>query len=147
MIVDIPYHHSPPVTIFYAYAHEDEELCSVLQNHLSLLQRQGLISGWSDRRVEPGADWERVIDEHLMRASIILLLISPDFLASDYCYVVEMQRALQYHHRGAARVIPILLRPVDWDDAPFAHLQYLPHNGKALTQWDNQDVAFREVAH
>jgi DNA polymerase III delta prime subunit len=135
-----------PVKVFYSYAHEDEALCQELEKHLSLLQRQGLVTGWSDRQITPGKNWEEAIDERLMTASVILLLISPDFLASDYCYGIEMQQALERHRVKEACVIPVLLRPVDWQGAPFAHLQCLPRNGKSVTEWSNRDAAFRDVA-
>src|SRR5437588_4771006 len=101
---------APPVSIFYSYAREDEALRNKLEKHLSLLQRQGSIVTWYDRQIIPGTDWAHDIDSHLNQASIILLLISPDFLASDYCYNIEMQRALERHKVGEARVIPIILR-------------------------------------
>jgi hypothetical protein len=134
------------VTLFYSYAHEDEPLLDELNKHLSGLQRQRLIQAWHDRQIPAGADRAQEIDVHLESASIILLLISADFVASDYCYGIEMQRALQRHDEGSARVIPILLRPCEWEHTPFAILQALPRNGKAVTQWDNRDEAFREIA-
>src|SRR5437763_7317570 len=134
------------VTIFYAYAHEDERYRGQLEKHLSLLRQQGIISEWHDRKVMPGMDWARATDDHLQNASIILLLISPDFLASDYCYSVEMQRALERHKTGNTITIPILLRAVDWKDAPFAHLQCLPRNGRPIRTWRDRDVAFSEIA-
>ncbi len=134
-----------PITLFYSYAHEDELLRNQLEKHLSLLRRQGLISEWYDRQILAGDEWAHDIDEHLETAWIILLLISPDFLASDYCYDIEMRRALERHSRGEARVIPIILRPCDWRTSPFAHLQCLPRDGKPITEWDNQDTALREI--
>lgn len=135
-----------PITLFYSYAHEDELLRNKLEKHLSLLRRQGLISESHDRQIQAGDEWARDIDQHLEMASIILLLISPDFLASDYCYDIEMQHALERHRRGEARVIPIILRPVDWHSAPFVQLQCLPRDGKPITEWSNQDAAFRDIA-
>src|SRR5947209_131268 len=134
-----------PLTLFYSYAHEDEWLCNELGKHLSLLHRQGLISAWHDRQILPGDEWAHDIDAHLETASIVLLLISPDFLASDYCYDTEMKHALERHQRGEARVIPIILRPCDWQSSPFAHLQCLPHDGKAVTIWQNPDEAFLAI--
>ena len=134
------------VTLFYSYAHEDEPLRDALNKHLSGLQRHGLIQAWHDRQIPAGADRAQDIDRHLESASIILLLISADFVASDYCYGIEMQRALQRHDEGSARVIPILLRPCEWEHTTFAILQALPRNGKAVTQWPSRDEAFREIA-
>ena len=137
---------SPPVEVFYSYAHEDEALRAELEKHLSLLRRQGVISGWHDRHIAPGTDWAYAIDEHLERASVILLLVSADFLASDYSYGIEMRRALERHQAHEAAVIPILLRAVDWHGAPFAHLQALPTDAKAISTWRNRDAAYTNVA-
>lgn len=135
-----------PTTLFYAYAHEDEALCKHLELHLSSLHREGLLASWHDRDILPGADWAGDIDEHLNSAHIILLLVSASFLASDYCYDLEMQHALQRHRRGEAHVIPIILRPCDWSGAPFAKLRVLPLNAKPITSWDDQDEAFTQIA-
>lgn len=134
-----------PLSIFISYAHEDELMCEQLETHLSLLRRQGWIADWHDRQILAGQEWARAIDQHLETASIILLLISPDFLASDYCYDIEMRRALERHARSEAHVIPIILRPVDWTNAPFAALQCFPHDGRAVSQWSDPDLAFREI--
>jgi tetratricopeptide (TPR) repeat protein len=134
-----------PIKVFYSYAHEDEPYLKRLHTHLIMLRRAGLISTWYDRQIGPGTDWARTIDTHLEQAAIILLLVSPDFLASDYCYAIEMQRALQRHNADEARVIPIILRPCDWSHAPFTLLQCLPRDGKAITLWDNQDQAWDDV--
>src|SRR5260370_32199793 len=112
---------------------------------MRMLRRQELISSWHDSHILPGSDWAQAIDEHLEHASVMLLLISADFLASDYCYGIEMQRALERHQANEARVIPILLRPVDWDKAPFARLQALPTGAKPISTWRNRDAAFTDV--
>src|SRR6266487_546589 len=137
---------STPVEVFYSYAHEDEAFRNELEKHLSLLRRQGLITAWHDRHILPGADWAQAIDQHLERVSVILLLISADFLASDYCYGLEMRRALERHQANEARVIPILLRPVEWKGAPFAYLQALPTDAKPISTWRNRDAAFTDIA-
>src|SRR5450755_671783 len=134
-----------PVSIFLSYAHKDESLCDQLKAHLSLLQHQGLISTWHDRRILPGADWAQEIDTYLETAPIVLLLVSASFFASNYCIGVEMKRAMSRHEAGQARVIPILVRPCDWKGAPFVHLQILPKNAKAITAWNNRDKAWADV--
>ncbi len=134
------------VTVFYSYAHEDEKLRDELAKHLSLLKREGIIKEWHDRRIMPGDEWKNQIDHYLETAELILLLVSPDFMASDYCYDIEMQRALERHEEGAARVVPIILRPVDWAKARFAALQALPTDGRAVTDWPNRDRAFLVIA-
>jgi TIR domain len=137
---------SPLIELFYSYAHSDERLRKRLETHLSALRQQGVITEWHDRKIVAGTDWKQSIDTHLTTATIILLLISPDFLASDYCYGVEMQRALARHAAGDACVIPVILRPIDWQGTPFAHLQCVPTDAKPVTTWTNRDEAFRDVA-
>lgn len=141
---------SEPVTLFYSYAHEDEALRDQLDKHLRLLQRQGYLSTWYDRNIYAGDDRAKRIYSHLESAQVILLLISADFLASDYCYIGEMQRALARHAAGEARVIPIILRPVDWkQDALLSSLQALPTNGNPVTTWADPpyyDAAFEDIA-
>ena len=132
--------------VFYSFAHEDEGLRDELNKHLSLLERRGVISGWHDRNISGGLGWQSQIDEHLEQADIVLLLISADFLASDYCYGVEMTRALERDRLGQARVVPVILKPVDWEAAPFASLQALPKDARAVTEWSDSAQAFRDIA-
>lgn len=134
------------VEIFYSYSHKDEKLRDKLETHLSSLKIQGLIAGWHDRRIEAGQEWEGTIDEHLDSARVILLLISADFLASPYCYDVEVARAIERHEAGAARVIPVILKPCDWKETAFSKLQPLPKDGKPVTTWKNRDQAFTDIA-
>ncbi|HEY0753998.1 MAG TPA: FxSxx-COOH system tetratricopeptide repeat protein [Ktedonobacteraceae bacterium] len=134
-----------PLDIFCAYAPEDEYWYQKLNTHLSLLQRLEQISTWSANQAVAGSDWVEEINAHLKRAAIILLLISPDFLASDFCYSAEMQDALERQRMGATQVIPLLVRPVDWQGAPFAHLQVLPTQARFLATWENEDLAFASV--
>ncbi len=102
-----------PLRLFYIYAHEDEYLYRELDSHLRSLIRRGLIVISSAREVVSDIVWEKSIYQQIRTADIILLLISPDLMASDYTYGVEMKTALEMHERGEARVVPILLRPVD----------------------------------
>jgi TIR domain len=139
-----------PLNLFVSYAHKDEDLRDQLATHLRLLERQGVISSWHDRKISPGIDWVKDIDENLSTADIVLLLISSDFLASDYCYDEELQQALANHKSGRTRVIPVVLRPCDWTSAPFGNLQALPiahgTGAKPVTTWDNRDEAFLAIA-
>jgi hypothetical protein len=135
-----------PLAVFYSYSHKDEELRKQLETHLALLARNGLILPWHDRCIGAGDEWANQIDEHLRTAQIILLLVSPDFLASNYCFDIEMKAALERHAKRQAIVIPIVLRPCDWSGAPFARLEALPRDARAVTLWPNQDAAFAEIA-
>lgn len=132
--------------VFYSYSHKDEELRDELATQLTLFQRQGLIEAWHDRRITAGTEWKGKIHGSLERADIVLLLVSADFIASDYCYDVEMKRAMERHADGSARVIPIIIRDCKWQSAPFGRLQALPTNGKAVRTWTDRDTAWRNVA-
>jgi hypothetical protein len=132
-------------TLFFSYSHVDENLRDQLEIHLAGLRRQGLISSWHDRRIMAGEDFGDAIDNHIDTSDVILLLVSPDFIASDYCYEREMKRALERHERGDTRVIPVILRPCDWHDLPFGKLLATPKDGRPITKWPNVDEAFQDV--
>ena len=134
------------IEVFVAYSHRDEELRDELAKHLVILERQGVIAAWHDRRILPGDEWEHEIGAHVNTARMILLLVSPDFLASDYCYGVEVRRAMERHEARGARVIPVILRAVLWKNAPFGKLQALPTDAIPVTSWANRDEAFLSVA-
>lgn len=127
------------------YAREDKVFREELERHLSNLRRQQFIISWSDREIAPGAEWRKEIDTQLNAADLILLLISADFMSSEYGYSVEMQQALQRHNAGLARVIPILLHAVDWKNAPFSELQMLPEDARPIAQWRDRDEAWNSV--
>src|SRR5438309_3730884 len=132
-------------TLFFSYSHRDEAMRDQLETHLAMLKRQGFIETWHDRRITAGEPLDRNVSANLERADIVLLLVSPDFLASDYCYEQEMMRAIERHKAGACTVIPIILRPCDWHDAPFGGLLAAPKDGKPITQWPDIDSAFLDV--
>ncbi|MFM8276280.1 MAG: AAA-like domain-containing protein [Cyanobium sp.] len=135
-----------PISAFLSYSHKDEVLRQELVTALSTLQRTGAIECWHDRRIIPGQEWEPQISEQLLSAELILLLISSDFIASDFCYQIELEQAMERHSRDEARVIPILLRPVDWKGTPFARLQILPSDAVPVTNWASRDAAYLDIA-
>ena len=134
------------ISLFYSYSHQDEAYRNKLETYLSTLRREQVIAEWHDRKIIPGQQWADQIDQHLETADIILLLISPDFIASDYCYEIEMNRALERQSKGLAEVVAIIIRPSDWQHSPFAHLQALPKDGKPVTTWGNEDEAYLDIA-
>ncbi|MBD2460896.1 tetratricopeptide repeat protein [Oscillatoria sp. FACHB-1407] len=140
-----PSPHLPPLNVFVSYSHRDETFKDELVIHLANLKRQGKIRAWQDRDIEAGTEWDAEIKQQLEAAEIILLLITPQFMASDYCYNLEMQRAIQRHQEGTARVIPIIVKPCDWENAPFSALQVLPKDALPITQWNDRDAAFLNV--
>lgn len=136
---------SSPIDVFFSYAHKDEALRDELAAHLSVLRRQGEIRDWHDRQIGAGEDWRAAIGRNIEAARIILVLVSADFLASDYGYA-EMKRALERHQRGEALLIPILVRPFhDWKNSELGGLQALPANAKPVTTWGNHDLAWDDV--
>ena len=139
------------LTLFYSYAHEDEALRDELAGHLKILERRGLIRGWHDRKIVAGADWAAAIDSNLERADLVLLLVSKDFIESEYIFGVELQRAMQRHGERACDVVPIIVRavniePEDRDVFPFMALQCLPTDMQPVTSWANRDEAWTNVA-
>jgi tetratricopeptide (TPR) repeat protein len=132
--------------VFFSYSHKDDALCDELNAHLAALKRQSVIKNWTDRRITPGDEWRDEIEKHLDSADLILLLVSSDFLNSDFCYLIETSRALLRHDSGDARVIPVIVRPVDWQGLPISKLQALPKDSKPVTSWPNRDDAWLNVA-
>lgn len=135
-----------PLNLFISYSHQDDSSREKLEGHLKILKRQGILDTWNDRAIEVGQDWEEEIRKALDRADIVLLLISSDFLASDFCYGSELKRAMARHRSGDARVVPVFLRACDWKDEEFGKLQGVPDNAKPVSQWDDRDQAFTIVA-
>ena len=134
------------VRVAFSSSHKDEELRDQLETHLKLMQRQELITSWHDRRIMPGETWKGKIEDAFFRADVVLLLISADFIASDYCFEIEMKTVLERAEAGTARVVPIILRECDWHSAPFGKLQALPKDGIAVTRWPNRDEAWTDVS-
>ncbi len=135
-----------PIEIFCSYSHNDEIFKNELEAHLAVLVRQNIIKLWHDRRINAGEVWEKELNENIYKSDITLLLISPDFIASDYCYCKEMKIATKKHKSNKAKVIPIIIRPVDWSDTPFSKFQALPKDGKPVTSWANRDEAWLDIA-
>ncbi len=133
------------IEVFISYSHRDQTLRDELEKHLSNLKRQNIITSWYDGNISPGTEWRPQIMAHLNNAQIILLLVSADFMASDFCYSVEMTRAIARHNASEACVIPILLRSTDWKGAPFDKLKMLPTDAKPVTRWPSHDDAFKDV--
>jgi len=137
----------PALRIFCGYAHEDQALFQQLKKALAVLIRQEAVSIWHYGDLLPGDQWEYEIERELNTADLILLLISPAFIASDYCWSKEMQWAITRHTIGEARVIPLLLKPTPgWETTPLGALQALPTMAKPITTWNNRDQAFANIA-
>lgn len=133
------------VKIFYSYSHRDESYRESLETHISILARRGQISSWSDRKLTAGEEWRKGIELEIQSADIVILLVSADFIASDFCYEKELQIAMDRHEQGNAIVVPVILRPCEWSEAPFAKLQALPKDAKPISTWHNIDEAWLNV--
>jgi tetratricopeptide (TPR) repeat protein len=133
--------------VFYSYANKDQALRDELEKHLGNLMRQDILTSWSNCNINAGEEWKKVINANLEGADIILLLISSDFISSNYCYSVELEKALAKQRAHEADVLPILLRHVDWKGSLFSHLPVLPSNAKPVNAWSDPDEAFVEVVN
>src|SRR5689334_12613081 len=134
-----------PVSIFYSYSSEDAIFQQKLDEHLSDLRRSRLITTWSDQQMRPGTEWQHEIEAQLKSADIILLLVSSRYLNSNYCYDVEMKKALEQYYERGAHVLAILLSPTRWETTPLQQLPVLPVGRKPITEWQNQDTAFLNI--
>lgn len=134
------------MNVFYSYAHEDAGYRQELEKSLVSLERQGLISGWSDQALLPGSDWLGEILARLEAADVILFLVSRDLISSEFIWDVELRRALERRTQRRAIVIPVIVRPADWQHTVLGSLQAVPRGGRAVTEWENQDAAWVAVA-
>lgn len=135
-----------PIKLFYSYSHKDEELRNELAEHLFPLQRAGLIEVWHDRETLPGDTVDEEIAEKLRSADLVLVLVSPSFIRSEYCWDVELKNAIDRHERGEARVVPVVLRPCQWQLTPLKALLAMPTDGRAVINWPNRDTAYDNIA-
>lgn len=134
------------ISAFISYSHADQQLKDQLIKHLVPLRRLGLINSWHDGEIKPGDAWDREIARNLDKARIIILLISIDFINSEYCYDKELTRAMDRHSKEKAVVVPVIARDCLWKALPFGQLQALPKAGKAIATWDDRDAALADVA-
>jgi len=134
------------IKVFFSYSHNDETERNELEKHLAVLRRQGFIETWYDRRILAGTEQHNEIDQNLVESDLVLLLVSPDFLASDYCYSKEMEKALEMRSEGVVWVIPIILEHCDWKNTPLKGLLACPRDGKPISDYPNPNKAFNEIA-
>lgn len=135
------------VNLFISYSHADEDLLNNLKSHLNILEREGLVENWYDRKILAGDQIDKEIHEHLEDSSVVLLLISSNFIASDYCYKKELAKAMEMHDQKTAIVIPVILRSCDWSRTPFGKLKAMPTDGQPVTKWEHEDDAWLEVVN
>jgi TIR domain len=134
-----------PIPIFISYSHKDENFKDALLEQLAPLRRNGLIAPWQDRDIIAGEEWNDAIFENLRQAKVVLLLISSAFINSDFCMEKELSAAMERHKKGECIVVPIIIRPCDFGEMPFAKFQAVPKNAKPISQWENADEAWLDV--
>jgi hypothetical protein len=135
-----------PWRVFYSYSHADESLRNQLAKYLAPLKQKGSILEWHDRSIEPGGDWNQKISDKLDSSDIVIALLSPDFLASEYCFGIEMEKAFSKLKREEIRLVPVLLRPCMWEESRFSAIQMIPRDSKPVTSWPSVDEALKNVA-
>jgi hypothetical protein len=133
-----------PVSVYLSYAQKDEALKQEFEDYLAIMQQTGLISGWIERQVQPGADWSQVIDPRLLLADLVLVLVSPALLASGYCSGVEVREAFKGRKKGETRVIPIILHYVNLKGYPFEAIVSIPRERPVLS-WVDRNKAWRNI--
>ncbi len=135
------------ISVFISYSRKDKDLLDSFIIHLAGLVNTGQITLWHDRDIEAGSEWEPVLQHQLNTAKIIILLISANFIASEYCYGNELKRAIERHNAGDAHVVPVILKPCLWNrpKIPFSKLNVLPNDALAVTKWPDPDEAFTVI--
>lgn len=135
-----------PVTCFISYANQDEHLFKQFETHLKIMRKQGAIRSWHQGMIAPGDDWRAKTARELAAADVVLLLLSPDFLASDYLDDEHVAQAIRRHERQEARVIPIIVRDCQLTGSPLARLRALPKTGEPLSKWQDVDAFWKAIA-
>ncbi|MFC6096321.1 toll/interleukin-1 receptor domain-containing protein [Flavobacterium qiangtangense] len=130
---------------FISYSHRDSQYLERLQVHLAQARRDSLISEWTDQKIDAGANLDQNISEALTSSELFLALVSPDYLASNYCYEKEFETALQMQEEGKLIIVPIIVEPCEWQKTPFGKLKAIPKDGKPVSEYTNQNVAFLNV--
>jgi hypothetical protein len=133
------------IKAFISYSHNDTAMLDMLHKHLAQLRREGLINTWEDRAIDAGGVLDQQISSALTKSTLFLALLSPDYIASNYCYEKEFQTALQLQETGKLIIVPIVIEPCDWLSTPFNKFKAIPKDGKAITTWENKNTAFLDV--
>src|SRR5205809_2078711 len=131
---------------FISYSHKDSTMLEFLHKHLIQLQRDRLISAWTDNEIPAGGKISKSISKELNSSELFVALVSPDYIASGYCYNVEFDAALKLEEKGEITIVPVIIEPCDWLNTPFKEFKALPKDGKAISLWENKNTAFLDVA-
>lgn len=130
---------------FISYSHTDEKVVKKLHIHLANLRRDGTIDTWHDEQILAGENLDQTISSALTESELFIAVVSPDYLNSHYCYDKEFQRALQLQDEGKIVIIPIIAEPCDWLNSPFSKMKAVPQDGKAISEWTNDNAAYLNI--
>lgn len=130
---------------FISYSHQDTQILDLLHKHLSQLQRDGIITTWTDQEIIAGGNLTQNINTALNKSNLFIALLTPDYIASNYCYEKEFQKALEMQEQGKITIVPVIVEPCDWLNTPFKEYKALPKDGKAVSLWENKNTAFLDV--
>lgn len=133
-----------PYKVFVSYAREDEDYVKKLRAHLRGLELDGMITLWTDDQILTGDAWAEEIQKQMDQTDIMLLLMSPDFVNSDFIQRVELKQALERKVAGKNLVVPVNLRRVHLPEF-LSRLQYTPRQAPVAGSPD-QDEAWYTVA-
>lgn len=133
------------INAFISYSHADEKALDRLHKHLAMLLRDGILEAWTDHQILAGDKLGDKIDDNLEKSKLFLALLSPDYLASNYCYEKEFLHAQSLASAGKIRIIPVILEPCDWISSPFSEYLAVPKDGKPVSEWANQNNAYLDV--
>ena len=134
-----------PLRLFLSYAHEDRNILEELRKHLAPLRHEQVVTDWYDRELVPGQSWNHRIQEQLESSHLVLVIVTADFVASDYAYGQELNRALELHDTGLLRLIPVIARNCLWQNLPLARIQVLPEGAVPISRWQDRDDAYVSV--
>ena len=132
--------------LFYAYSTADARHRDQFEKQLQALKQRGALAGSESRAIAPGGAWRREVSPLIAKSDVIVLLMSADLLSSGYLDGPEVAAALKRQRDGDARMVVVLLRPVNIKSSVVAHLPTLPRDGKPVTRWNNPDAAFQAIA-
>jgi len=130
---------------FISYSHIDERYVQRLHTHLAQMKRDGLIDTWYDREISAGTNLNQEISRHLKESNVFIAVTSPDFLDSEYCFDIEMSKAIEDHHAGQIRIIPLIVEPCDWLNSPLKDFRATPRDGKPISDWSNINSAYLDI--
>lgn len=130
---------------FISYSHNDNQMLEMLHKHLAQLQRDNIITTWTDSEIPVGGNLDKNISAALSQSELFIALLSPDYIASNYCYEQEFKNAIKMHEKGDIIIIPVVVEPCDWLSTPFKKFKAIPKDGKAVSTWQNINTAFLDV--